>query len=157
MTVLRFLMVLALVLWVGGIFFFAVMAPNVFAIVPTRDLAGQVIARLLPVLHGIGLVCGVVFLAASLITARLSEGAFRPLAVRNVLVAVMLALTCVSQFYVFARMEGLRHGMGAIDRAALSDPRRVAFDALHVWSTRLEGAIFILGVGVVFSVGRRLS
>lgn len=157
MNFFRFLLLMALVLWLGGIFFFAVTAPNVFAVVPTRDLAGQVIVRLLPILHWIGIACGVIFLVASILLARFSEGAYRPWAARNLLVAAMLALTCVAQFYVFARMERLRHDMGTVDQVSVSDPRRVEFNDLHIWSTRLEGAVFVLGVGVVFSVSRRLS
>lgn len=157
MSFLRFLMLLALVVWLGGIVFFAILAPNVFAVVPTRALAGQIIARLLPILHGMGIVAAIVFLACSLLLARLSQGAFRPWAARNLLVAAMLVLTCISQFYVFARMESLRRDLGVIDQVAPSDPRRLEFDDLHVWSTRLEGAVFLLGLGVVYSVARRLS
>jgi hypothetical protein len=157
MSFLRFLMLLALVVWLGGIVFFAIMAPNVFAVVPTREMAGQVIARLLTILHGMGIVAGIVFLLCSLLLARLTGGAFKPWAARNLLVAAMLALTCIAQFFVFARMESLHREMGVIDQAAPSDPRRVEFNGLHVWSTRLEGAILILGFGVVYSVSRRLS
>ncbi|HUK86350.1 MAG TPA: DUF4149 domain-containing protein [Terriglobales bacterium] len=157
MSFLRFLMLLALVVWLGGIVFFAVMAPNVFAAVPTREMAGHIIARLLTLLHGMGIAAGIVFLVCSLLLARLSRGAFQPWAARNLLVAAMLALTCISQFYVFARMESLRRDLGGIDRVAPSDPRRVEFDRLHVWSTRLEGGVLLLGLGVVFSVARRLS
>ena len=156
MSVLRFLMLLALVLWLGGIVFFAIMAPNVFAVVPTREMAGNLIARLLTILHGMGIVAGVLFLLCSLVLARLSQGAFKPWAARNLLVAAMLALTCISQFYVFARMESLRRDMGVIDQVAPSDPRRSEFNDLHVWSTRLEGGVLLLGLGVVFSVARRL-
>lgn len=155
MNLLRFLMAMALVVWVGGILFFAFTAPHVFAVVPTREMAGQIIARLLTLLHGMGIAAGLVFLACSLALARLESGAFRPWAARNLLVAAMLALTCVSQFCVFARMEGLRREMGGIDRVALSDPRRMEFDRLHVWSTRLEGAVFLIGAWVVFLTARR--
>ena len=155
MSILRFLMLLALVVWLGGIIFFAIMAPNVFAAVPTREMAGHIIARLLTILHGMGIVCGIVFLLCSLILARLSQGAFKPWAASNLLVLTMLALTCVSQFYVFARMENLRREMGVIDQVAPNDPRRMEFDALHVWATRLEGGVLLLGLGVVFSVARR--
>lgn len=157
MSFLRFLLLLALVLWLGGIVFFAILAPNVFAVVPTREMAGQIIARLLTILHGMGIVAGIVFLLCSLLLARLTGGAFKPWAARNLLVAAMLALTCVSQFYVFARMESLRRDMSVIDQVAPSDPRRLEFNDLHVWSTRLEGGVLLLGLGVVFSVARRLS
>lgn len=155
MSFLRFLMLLALVLWLGGIVFFAIMTPNVFAVVPTREMAGQVIARLLTILHGMGIVAGVVFLLCSLTLARLSQGAFKPWAARNLLVAAMLALTCIAQFYVFARMEDLRRDMGVIDQIAPGDPRRIEFNDLHLWSTRLEGGVLLLGVAVLYSMARR--
>ncbi len=157
MTLLKFLLVLSLVFWIGGILFFAITAPNVFAVVPTRDLAGQVITRLLPILHWIGLGCGVIFLVCSIVLSRIAEGEFRPWAVRNLLVIAMLVLTCVSQFVIFARMDRLRHEMGVIDNVAWADTRRVEFNQLHVWSTRLEGLVFVLGIGAVFSVSRRLN
>ena len=31
-----------------------------------------------------------------------------------------------------------------------TDPARVQFNALHVWSTRLEGGVFLLGLLVVY-------
>ena len=157
MSFLRFLMLLALVVWLGGIVFFAIVAPNVFAVVPTRAMAGGIIARLLTILHGMGIVAGVVFLLCSLVLSRLSQGTFRPWAARNLLVAAMLALTCISQFYVFARMESLRRDLGVIDQVAPSDPRRLEFDHLHHVSTHLEGGVLLLGLGVVFSIARRLS
>ena len=40
MSVLRFFMLLSLVVWLGGIIFFAfVVAPTVFSVLPTRHLA----------------------------------------------------------------------------------------------------------------------
>ena len=156
MSFLRFLMLLALVVWLGGIVFFAIMAPNVFAVVPTREMAGQVIARLLTILHSMGIVAGIVFLFCSLLLARLTGGAFKPWAARNLLIVAMLVLTCLSQFYVFARMESLRRDMGVIDQVAPSDSRRIEFNDLHVWSTRLEGGVLLLGLGVVSSLARRL-
>lgn len=155
-TALRFLLLMALVVWVGSILFFAITAPQVFAVVPLRAMAGQVIGRLLTILHWIGIGAAVAFLACSLALERVARGSFRPWAMRNVLVAAMLALTCISQFYVFARMESLRRDMGVIDAVALSDARRVEFDALHVWSTRLEGGVFLLGVGTVLLLARRM-
>jgi len=48
MTVFRFLMWLSLIVWLGGIIFFAVLAPNVFAVLPTHQLAGNVVGRFAP-------------------------------------------------------------------------------------------------------------
>ncbi len=67
MQALRFLMLLSLVVWIGSIIFFAaVLAPTVFAVLPTRQLAGQVVSRSLGIMHWMGIVSGVAFLICSI-------------------------------------------------------------------------------------------
>jgi hypothetical protein len=142
MPLFRFFMLLSLVVWIGGIVFFAaVVAPAVFSVLPTRHLAGLVVNRSLILLHWIGVVSGGVFLVSSLFHSYLAYGNARPLAVRNLLLACMLGLTLVSQVVVAPRMAALRAEMGEIDLVAVSDPRRVEFNRLHQWSTRLEGGV----------------
>jgi hypothetical protein len=79
-------------------------------------------------------------------------GAAHPLAARHLLVYAMLALTCISQFVIMAKMSALRSAMGEIDKVPVTDPMRVAFNHLHVWSTRVEGTVFFLGLVVVYLV-----
>jgi len=153
-------MLLALVLWLGGLIFFAfVVAPTVFnpGILPTRDLAGNVVNRSLGILHAIGLVCGVVFVIASMIYGKLTAGSAQPFAAIHLLVYLMLILTLVAQFGVAPKMAALRADMGVIDNIPLTDARRVEFNSLHHWSTRLGGGILILGLGVLLLTARRLS
>jgi len=151
-------MLLALVVWIGGIIFFAaVVAPTVFKVLPTHHFAGSVVTRSLGILHGMGIVCGIVFLITSMANSYSARGAVHPLAVRHVLVLVMLALTVISQFVVSAKMSALRAAMGEIDLVPVSDARRLAFNQLHAWSTRLESGVLILGLIVLFLVARRLS
>ena len=150
-------MLLSLVVWLGGLIFFAfVVAPTVFAVLPTRHLAGSVVTRSLAALHWMGIISGIVFLAASMIYFRMTVGAAHPVAARNALVYVMLALTCLSQFVISAKMAALRAAMGEIDKVPVSDPARIAFNQLHVWSTRVESAVFLLGLVVLFLVARKL-
>jgi len=158
MNVLRFFMLLALVVWIGGIIFFAAaVAPTVFRILPTRHLAGAVVTRSLAILHWMGIVCGIVFLITSMLNSYSARGAARPLAFRHLLVYVMLALTVVSQFVVSAKMAALRAAMGEIDLVPVADARRIAFNQLHAWSTRLESGVLIVGLIVLFLVARRIS
>ncbi|MGE0405204.1 MAG: DUF4149 domain-containing protein [Candidatus Korobacteraceae bacterium] len=155
MSVLRFFMLLSLVVWVGGIVFFAaVVAPSVFSVLPTRHLAGLVVNRSLATLHWMGIVCAALFLVTSLLHAHGTTGSAQPAAARNLLVIAMLALTLVSQFVVAPRMSALRADMGEIDSVAVNDSRRVEFNQLHAWSTRLEGFVLLLGLGVIFLVAR---
>ncbi len=156
MSFLRFLMLLSLIVWLGGLIFFSfVVAPTVFSVLPTRHLAGSVVTRSLNALHWMGIVSGIVFLASSMIYTRLSTGSAHPLAARHVLLYIMLALTLISQFGVSPKMAALRASMGEIDSVPATDPARVQFNALHAWSTRLEGGVFLLGLMVVYLTASR--
>ena len=158
MNFLRFVMLLSLVVWIGGIIFFAfVVAPTVFSVLPTRQLAGQVVNRSLTALHWMGIVSGVVYLITSMIYSRLNIGYLQPFAPRHALIVVMIALTLISMFVVAARMEVLRAEMGAIDKVPPNDPLRIEFNELHRWSTRLEVGVFAMGLAVLYLTGRALS
>ncbi len=158
MNVLRFFMLLALAVWIGGIIFFAAaVAPTVFKVLPTRHLAGAVVTRSLGILHWMGIFCAIVFLVTSMLHTYSARGAAHPLAPRHLLVYVMLALTLISQFVVSAKMAALRAAMGEIDLVPIADARRIAFNQLHAWSTRLESGVLILGLVVLFLVARRSS
>jgi Domain of unknown function (DUF4149) len=149
-------MLLSLIVWLGGLIFFAfVVAPTVFSVLPTRHLAGSVVTRSLGALHWMGIVSGIVFLITSMIYARVTVGAAHPFAARHVLVYVMLLLTCVSQFVISAKMSALRAAMGEIDKVPVTDPARLAFNQLHVWSTRVESTVFLLGLIVLYLVARK--
>jgi len=63
-TVLRTLLYLALIVWLGGEIFFPVVAAVTFTTLqPQTHLAGTIVGQLLRILHGMGLVSGMVALA----------------------------------------------------------------------------------------------
>src|SRR5258707_8195410 len=141
MTWLRTLMLLALIVWIGGIVFFAfVLAPTLFVVLPTTKLAGNVVNATLTKLHWMGLVSGVVFLISSLVYNWQKHVQLRPFMASHVFVVLMLALTAISQFGITPRMRDLRFTLQAVDNLAWNDSRRLEFDRLHAWSTRLEGS-----------------
>ena len=157
MSFLRFLMLLSLIVWLGGLIFFPVVAQTAFTVLPTRHLAGLVVRRSLGILHWMGIVSALTFLVSSLLYSRLSKGTVHGLAARNVLVCLMLALTLISQFAIIPRMDTLRASLGEIDSAPADNPARVQFDALHGWSTRVEGGVLLLGLVVAYLVSRSLA
>jgi uncharacterized membrane protein len=153
MSFLRFLMLLSLVAWIGGLIFFAfVLAPTVFApgVLPNTHLAGNIVGRALGKLHWIAIVSGIVFLASSLVYSRLSDGTEHVFAARHVLICLMLGLTLLSQFWIIPRMDTLRAQVADFSAVPLDNPERVQFDALHAWSTRVESAVLLLGLVVVY-------
>jgi len=158
MSFLRFLMLLSLVCWIGGLIFFAfVLAPTAFsipAVLPNTHLAGNVVGRALSKLHWIAIVSGIVFLFSSLLYSRLTDGTPHVSASRHILLCLMLALTLVSQFGIIPRMDTLRASLGEVSAAPLDSPDRIQFDALHAWSTRVESAVLLLGLVVVYMTAR---
>ena len=157
MSFLRFLMLLSLIVWLGGVIFFAsVLAPTVFRFLPTHQLAGNVVSRSLNILHWIAIISGVTFLVSSMIVSRFTTGEAHPFAFRHVLLYLMLMLTLISQFGISPKMAELRSSMGDIDLVSPADPMRVRFNALHVWSTRLESGVLLLGLVAVYSMARSI-
>jgi len=151
MSFLRFVMVLSLVVWIGGLIFFAfVLAPTAFQVLPNTHLAGNVVGRALGKLHWIAIISGVVFLIASLLYSYLTQGTAHIFAMRHILICLMLALTLFSQFWIIPRMDTLRASVGDFATVPLTDPQRVQFDALHVWSTRVESAVLLLGLVLIY-------
>ena len=151
MSFLRFLMLLSLVVWIGGLIFFAfVVAPTAFQVLPNPHLAGNVVGRALGKLHWMAIISGIVFLISSLLYSRFTGGTAHVFAMRHVLICLMLGLTLVSQFWIIPRMDALRASVGDFATVASDNPARVQFDALHVWSTRVEGAVLLLGLVVVY-------
>jgi uncharacterized membrane protein len=158
MSFLRFLMLLSLVCWIGGLIFFAfVLAPTAFSVLPTTHLAGNVVGRALGKLHWIAIFSGIVYLVSSLIYSRLTEGTAHVFVLRHLLLCLMLALTLISQFGIIPRMDTLRSSLGDVRSAPIDNPERVQFDALHVWSTRVEGAVLLLGLVVVFLTAQQVG
>lgn len=147
-------MLLALVVWVGGIIFFAfVVAPTLFHVL-LPEQAGRVVGRGLTVLHWMGIISAVVFLFCSVLYSRLKYARFRAFGVANVLILIMLVLTLVSQFGVTPRIRALRTASHPVDSLQVDGSQ---FDRLHRWSTSLEGGVLILGVVVVGLTARRFS
>ena len=167
MSVLRFLMLLSLVVWIGGLIFFAfVLAPTVFSpgLLPTRHMAGSIVGRSLDLLHYMAIASGIIFLASSMLYSRMSTGSARPMAVRHVLIVLMLVLTLISQFGVSPKMHAIRAEVGVefsvnngvIDNLPLDNPQRREFERLHVWSEKLEEAVLLLGLVAVYTTAQAL-
>ena len=151
MSFLRFLMLLSLVVWIGSFsLHLSWRRASLILSLPTHQLAGNVVSRALGILHWMALACGVIFAATSMIDSRLVNGAAHPFALSNLVVYLMIVLTLVGMFGIASRMNVLRTQMGFIDNLPENDPQRVEFNRLHHWSTRVEGAVLVLGLALLF-------
>jgi uncharacterized membrane protein len=159
MPFLRFLMLLSLVVWLGGLIFFAfVLAPTAFSpgLLPTRHMAGSIVGRSLDLLHYMAIVSGIIFLIASMLYSRMASGSARPLAARHILIVLMLLLTVISQFAISPKMHAIRAEAGVIDDLSLDNPLRMEFNRLHMWSEKSEEAVLLLGLLALYTTAQAL-
>lgn len=151
---LRLLLVAA---WLGGaVFFAAAVAPSAFAVLPSRELAGALVARTLTILNVGGAVVGLLLLVTAFVGrqfVRLRAGLL------EVLTALALAgASAYGHFVVAARMAALRAQMGRpIEEVAADDPLRVAFNALHGRSVTAMSVAIVVAAVLLLLVARRTA
>jgi len=147
-------------LWLGAALFFSfAVAPSVFAVLRSFDLAnaneiaGTIVTRTLAVINVGGFILSLVALLITALPKRRGRGfSF----VLQVLSLVLLAVTtAVGHWVVAARMRALRGAMVTIDLVPLDDPRRITFTQLHGYSVALLSTAMIAALValVIFRTG----
>ena len=157
MTTLRYVYVLALVVWLGGMVAIgAVVAPTIFQtlqfVAPQegRAFAGEAFKAILIRFHYVAYACGALLLL-SLVGMGLLGPRPKGYAIRAGLVALMLAIALYSGLVVLAEIDGIQAAVGTLpSRLAVGDPRRVRFDELHVLATRLMQANIVAALALLW-------
>lgn len=154
---LRLLQLMAMVVWAGGLIFFAfVLAPTAFHTLPTIHLAGQVVGASLKVFNVLALVCGVIFLAATgwmfLKASMRTRGRYE---MEFLLAGVMLLATAYLHWNVLPSMDAdMAQAGGDTSKVEATNPAKIHFDKLHIRSERVEGTVMLLSFGVLFLMSR---
>jgi uncharacterized protein DUF4149 len=155
-TLLRTLLYLSLIVWLGAEIFFPVVAAVTFmSLQPNTHAAGNIVGQLLRILHGMGLVSGMIALA--LLALAPAWGIYKPRAVLPPmgLVVLMIVLTAFSQFVIIPSMEKDRIAAGgAIDTNDVANPNTIDFNKLHNRSETVEEAILLFGLLTVILVAK---
>lgn len=144
MLALRYVYVLALVVWLGGMVILGgLVAPTTFQVLQSiepstgRGLAGEVFGVTIARFHYVSYAAGGLLLVSLAAMALLGP---RPAAyaVRSALVACMLAVALYSGLVVLDRIDAIQQDVGSLaSDLPAGDARRIRFDELHLLSTRL--------------------
>lgn len=137
---------LALAAWLGAALFFAlVVAPAAFSALPSRDLAGALVGRTLPLLFLAGIAIGLIALGIELLGPR------RRLRIGRAAASAIVAIACaVAQLGVAPRIAALRAGMTEpLASLAADHPQRVAFGRLHLISVAWLGVAVLACVAAM--------
>jgi uncharacterized membrane protein len=141
---LRYLYVLALVVWLGGMVVLgAIVAPATFQVLQAsapeigRALAGELFGTILARFHYVAYACGGVLLISMGGMAILGPRP-RAFAVRLGLITVMLLVSLYSGLIVLQSIDAIQLEAGRLPSLLpAGDALRVRFDYLHQLSTRL--------------------
>jgi hypothetical protein len=144
----------ALAFWLGAaVLFAAVVAPALFAALPTRTLAGAVVGRVLPYIFYSGIVLG---LAIAAIEWR-AHMAWHWLGAES-LGAVIVVACAAAQLIVAPRIERLRAEIGgSLEALSPDDPRRAAFGRLHGVSVGWMGLAMLAAAAALVVIVRALD
>jgi hypothetical protein len=153
-TAIRAVIFLLIVLWLGGVMFFPVVAATAFGTITDTHVAGTIVAKCLRTLHYEGLLAGagiVLLLLAAQALRALPRSGLAPV----VVTLVMLGLTAFSQFSIIPKMEADRIAVGgAIDAVPASEPHHADFNRLHRLSEKVEQGVLLFGLVLVVLISR---
>jgi hypothetical protein len=159
-TIIGRIRLLLLGLWLGAaVFFGAAVAPAVFGVLRgaqlsnANELAGMIVQRVLAVINRGGFEIALFLLVTGFFINR-KESRLVQFA-EMISLAIVAIMTGVSHWVISARMLALKAAMQApIDQIAASDPRRVAFDALHGYSVIVMGVAILAGLAAFLIMAR---
>ena len=151
-TVVGYLRLLLLGLWLGAaVFFGAAVAPAVFGVLRgaqlsnANELAGMMVQRFLAIINRGGFEISLFLLVTGYFVSKRQSRLIR--FAEMISLAIMAIMTGVSHWIISARMMELRAAMQApIDQIAGNDTRRIAFDALHGYSVAAMGVAIVAGL-----------
>jgi uncharacterized membrane protein len=153
MIALRYVYVVALVLWVGGLITIGgVVAPSAFAVLepasvastesPAATMVGEVLRRFQVVSYA-----AAATLVSTLILMKLVGPRPQGFAARLAIVGLMLAATLTAGFWVDPQIASMRSALGVPVRSLpADDARRLQFGRLHGISTSLMAVTMLAGL-----------
>ena len=148
--------------WFGAALFFgAVVAPAAFGVLRSFDLpnaneiAGSIVTRSLSVVNIAGFLIALLLLVTAILWRHASGRA--SFIVECVCLGVIALTTAVGHCVIAARMRALRAAMVLpIDQVPADDPRRLAFNNLHVYSVNALGLAMIAALVAMVLMARSL-
>ncbi len=158
MLALRYVAVVALVVWVGGLLALgAVAAPALFDVLGSqaiagggRLLAGAVFGEILRRFTLVTYAAGIVLLGTLVVRAILGPRP-RRFAWRAAAATIMLATSAYAGIVVAGEIRELQRTIGvAPSSLPEADPRRIAFGRLHGLSTFLQLVPLVGGLALIF-------
>ena len=148
-VVLRFIYLLSIALWLGGMAFFSfIAAPSIFKALP-REEAGKVVSDIFPKYYWQGMICGAIALVTS-VALGMRDRWNMLLIVRTIMIGVMVIGILYAVVILQPKVQAVKAQITSFESLTPTDPLRLEFGRLHGRSFSVNAAVLLLGVIVVF-------
>jgi uncharacterized membrane protein len=152
---LRYVLLLAVVVWIGGIVFFSFIAsPSVFKLLP-RELAGQVVGDIFPKYHLLGYTSCVVALGCLLGLRQL--GTTQAVGTAAIILALMGTAQVTMGMVIGPQVTAARDAAKAAPAGSEKDRLEKKFRRLHAVSMIFNLLLLILGLILIYRLAVRLQ
>ncbi len=150
-TILNFIYLLSIVIWIGMIFFTTFFAaPSVFKVLP-RETAGEVMGSIFPKYWIVGYVSSVAALASTILISRALG--FYP-GERLTILIIMTVLSFFSGFVIGRKARAIKAQMKRAGEGEEKAALRKSFGKIHGVSAAVNLLILFLGVLLIFIMAR---
>ena len=150
-NLIQWLHYLGLVMWVGGITFFAgIVAPSVHHSMVSKPLAGELVGKILKRLNLMEVACFVLLLVTSASSLHFVHTSETWLGYLILLVLMMGLVTCFYTFYLTPRMDFLKESFPTLDAVSSHHATKIEFDHLHRIYVKLMSLNLVLGLILLY-------
>ena len=153
-SLLRYVLLLALVLWIGGIVFFSFIAsPSVFKILP-REQAGQVVGDIFPKYHVLGYISCLVAIAC--LMGLRQWATVQGIRTAMILLVLMGGIQVTMGLVIGPKVIEARDAVKSTSPGPEKDRLEKKFRGLHGVSMILNLVLLILGLILLYWLSIRL-
>jgi uncharacterized membrane protein len=154
-VLLRYVLLLAVVLWIGGIVFFSFIAsPSIFKILP-REQAGHVVGDIFPKYHMLGYISCLVALGCLFGLRQL--GAVQSVSAAMIMLVLMGGVQVTMGAVIGPKVIEARDAAKAAPACSEKDRLETKFRRLHAVSMIFNLLLLILGLVFVYRLAVRLQ
>ena len=149
---LRFLELFLVSVWLGGIAVLSsLVAPTLFAKLPSRAQAGELFGHILTRFYVLEIALGFLLLTLAMLRWKYCSAPMSSTIARIVVIVLMIGASLAAQFHVRPQLKELREKIGNFEEARADNPDRMLFGKLHRQSVMLM-AFNLLGTVLLLIV-----
>jgi uncharacterized membrane protein len=141
--IIKFVHLLTMVIWFGGMIFFSfIAAPSIFKVLP-RTTAGDLVGDIFPKYYLIGYVASLILIGTLI---WLGQKNFKPIAVPLIIMALMTGLTYYSGMVVGTKARAIKTEIHETRDEVKKEDLTRAFKKIHGISMMINVSIIVLSI-----------